>query len=374
MLILINQCECNFYLKSGDVMRLVSVDNLKPELLLARSIFDSFGRVLLRKGTSLTVSYIQRLKDLHYKSVYVDDGIPESFIIDDVVSEGIRAEAVKVTKESLLNVKAGKSFQERKIKQIVNDLIDEIISNREIIVHLVDIRSLEEDTFSHAVNVCILSVMTGLAMGYNQLRLKELGIGALLHDVGKAAMLDEANNPNKITREVHQMLQKHCDFGFEVLRKSDNIGIIAAHVAWQHHECYNGSGYPRKLAGKGIQEFARIVAIANEYDKLTTDKLNRERYLPHEAIEMIRSKQGLDFDPDIVAQFIPNISPYPTGGLVLLNTGFKGNVVSVNKKNPSRPKVKLICDNKGQKIEGIHIVDLIKESSLYITEILRELN
>lgn len=353
-------------------MRLISINNLKPEVCLGKSIYDSFGRVLLRKGTVLTDNYIQKLRDLEYKSVYVDDGIPESMIIDDIVSQETRAEALKITKEALITTKAGNSLQERKIKQVVNEIIDEILSNRETLVHLIDIRSMQNYLFSHSVNVCILSLKTGLSLGYNQLKLRELGIGALLHDIGKVVVLDEIHNKNKLTQEIYQLVHRHCDYGFDILRKTENISIIAAHVAWQHHERYDGSGYPRKLSGKGIQEFARIVAIANVYDELTNDRPGRERILPHEVIEIINLKSGLDFDPDIVTQFIRNIAPYPTGSLVTLNSCFEGTVVSINKQNPTRPKVKLLYDDNGKEIKDLTIIDLMTDASLFITKVAKE--
>lgn len=353
-------------------MRLISINNLRTGACLGKSIYDTFGRVLLRKGTVLTENYIQKLRDLEYKSVYVDDGVPESMLIEDIVSQETRIEALKITKEALINTKTGSSLQERKIKQMVNEIIDEILSNRETLVHLIDIRSMQNYLFSHSVNVCILSLMTGLSLGYNQLRLRELGVGALLHDIGKVVVLDEIHDQNKLTQEIYQLIQRHCDYGFDILRKADNISIIAAHVAWQHHERYDGSGYPRKLSGKGIQEFARIVAIANVYDDLTNDRPGRDRILPHEVIEIINLKSGLDFDPDLVSHFISNIAPYPTGSLVTLNSCFEGTVVSVNKNNPTRPKVKLLYDDIGQEIKELTFVDLMKDTSLFITKVAKE--
>ncbi len=352
-------------------MRLVSVEQVKPGTCLAKSIYDSFGRVLLQKGTLLSSPYIKRLQELQYRSIYIVNENSDSIEIDDVVSAETRAQVFKITKEALDSVKTGDSIQERKIKQAVDNVIDEILRNRETIIHLTDIRSLQDHTFSHSVNVCILSVLTGFSMGYNQLKVKDLGVGALLHDIGKAKILEQVNSESRLTKDNYLLIQKHCEYGWEVLKKTNNISVLAAHVAWQHHERYDGTGYPRKLAGKGILEFARIVAVADVYDALANDRPYRDRMLPHEVIEFIRKNQGAHFDPDIVEAFTPNIAPFPIGSIVLLNSGFKCVVVSVNKKNPTRPKVKLLYDKSGRQLENSYFFDLMTETSHYITEIVR---
>lgn len=354
-------------------MRLVSIDHVKPHVCLAKTIYDGSGRVLLAKGTQLTRHYLKRLEELGISSVYVEDGFATSIEIDDVVSEQTRIQVVQTTKEALLKIKAGRSPESRKIRQAVDDIIDEILHTKETLVHLTDIRSMKDHTFGHCANVCILSLLTGLAMGYDQLKLKELGTGALLHDVGKAMVPENIVNSTKVfTADEYRMIQKHVEFGFEILRKTDNISIVVAHVAWQHHERYNGHGYPRKLAGAEILEFARVVAVADVYDALSTDRPYRNRLLPHEVVEIVRSAMGSDFDPDIAKEFIHNIAPFPVGSIVQLNSGFKGVVLSVKRDFPTRPVVKLLSDNKGQPVTGEHTVDLMKELTVFVTSVIRE--
>lgn len=353
-------------------MRLVSLENLTPGLPLAKCVYDSFGRILLVQGTPLTAKYIQRLKDLEYKSVYVDNGNAEFVEVDEAVSEETRMRVFQATRKALLNVSAGNSIHEKRVKEVVSDVIDEIVSNRDTIIHLTDIRSMQDHTFGHSVNVCILSVLTGMSLGFNQLKLMDLGTGALLHDIGKAKLLDEVNSEQKLTEAGFQLIQKHCDYGFQVLKNTDNISILSAHVAWQHHERYDGSGYPRKLSGKAILEFARIVSIADVYDALVTDRPYRGRMLPHQVIEYLEQRQGLDFDPDIVPEFIRNIAPYPIGSLVTLNSGEKGIVTVVKRQNPTRPKVKLLSDSQGYPIEETCFRDLMVEPSVFITDVLKE--
>lgn len=349
-------------------MRLAATETVRPGVYLAKTIYDASGRVLLAKGTYLTPEYIKRLMELEYRSIYIEDEISESIEIEDIIPEETRTRMSQMTKKILFDTKSDKKLQERIIKQAVNDVIDEIIQNRDALIHLTEIRSLEDNTFGHSVNVCVLSVLTGVSIGYDQLKLKELGMGALLHDVGKAKLPDEINNAKELSEQDYQLYQKHCEYGREILKNTENISIRASQVAFQHHERYDGSGYPRGISGKEIFEFARIVAIADVYDTLAGYYPHRKRMFPHEVLELIKSKQGSDFDPEIVASFIPNIAPFPSGSIVLLSNGYKAIVVSAQKANPTRPQIRLLYDGNGQKFEGIKYIDLMLHPSLFITE------
>lgn len=354
-------------------MRLISVDHVKPHMLLARNIYDAQGRILLAKGVILSDNFIQRLKNLGIFSLYVDDGNTSGIEIEDVVAEKTRVEAVQATREAIAQIKTGAIVTSRKLQKAVTDIIDDLLTNREIIIHLTDIRSIQDYTFGHSVNVCILAVMTGLSLGYNPLRLKELGSGALLHDVGKARVKESLLTSDRIySPEEFMQMQQHTNYGFEILRKAENISSIAAHVAWQHHERYNGKGYPRGLEKENIHEFARIVAIADVYDALTTDRPYRKRMLPYEVVEIIRCSGGIDFDPDVVNYFIKNIAVFPLGCLVWLNTGHKGVVVSVKKDFPTRPAVRLITDEKGRSVKDGQVIDLMTNLTVFVIEVIKD--
>ncbi len=353
-------------------MRLVSIDHVKPQVYLAKTIYDSKGTVLLAKGTLLTVRYLERLKRLGIGSIYVDDGSTALVEIDEVVSEETRLRVLQTTREALLKVKAGKAPEAQKIRQAVDEIINEILRSKEIIINLTDIWSLKDHTFAHSVNVCILSLLIGLAVGYDQIQLKELGTGALLHDIGKAMIPEFIVNSTKVfTAEEYQIIQRHVEFGFEILRRTKNISFTTAQVAWQHHERYNGKGYPRKLKGNDILEFARVVAVADVYDALSADRPYRGRLLPHEVVEIIRGSQGVDFDPEIAKELIRSIAPFPVGSVVLLSTGFKGVIIGVKKDFPTRPLVQLIYDNNGRRLEGCQVVDLMRELTVFVVNVIK---
>jgi putative nucleotidyltransferase with HDIG domain len=354
-------------------MRLVSIDNVKENEYLAKTIYDSIGRVILGQGVRLTTQFLCRLKELNVSMIYVDDGNERLLDVDSAVSEETRKNVILFTKQALLEVKAGNSHGHRKIEQSVSHILDEVINNKDLLIRLVDVYLLKDHTFNHSINVCILSLMTGMAMGFREDHLRKLGTGALLHDVGKGAIPEYmVSSKERFTDEEYKLIKKHTDFGYDILSKIENIDPSIPYVAWQHHERYNGNGYPKGLAGDAIHEFARIVAVADVYEAMSGDRPYREKYKLYEVAELIQAVQGIDFEPAVVQEFMRVIVPLPVGSLVKLNTGFKGIVVQATEGYPTRPRVRLLYDLQGRRMEGLHIVNLMKELTLFITEVIEE--
>jgi HD-GYP domain-containing protein (c-di-GMP phosphodiesterase class II) len=255
---------------------------------LARTVYSADGRVLLSAGVVIKDSYIDRLRKLGFPAVYVGDPVEaESF--KEAVRESTRRRAIAVVKESFDEVKLGSSLKIEPIAQVVNDIVDEVVSSREVILPLTDIRSHDDYTFGHSVNVCIISVMLGVALEFDDLTLRELAMGAILHDVGKVKVPEEILlKPAPLTSKEWNEMKKHTLYGFDLLRGGDGLSSRAAHVAYQHHERSNGSGYPRALAGDGIHQFARIVAVADTYDAMTSDRVYRKGITPFESLKVIK--------------------------------------------------------------------------------------
>jgi len=324
-------------------MILLSIDSVKENMRLAKTIYAADENILLAEGMKLTNNYIQRLKEMGISILYIADNRIGKITVDEIVKVQIRTESIKVMREVLTNVRNGKTVNSEKVRQVVNNLLEELIANRNAVYNLVEIRSLEDHNFVHSVSVSVLAIMTGIALGYNYLKLKQLGTGAILHDIGKTGIpRGIMNKTGKLTPEEYEIVKKHSQIGYDLLRKCNDITSVSAHAVWQHHERMDGSGYPRGLKGGEIHEFARIVALADTYDALSSDRCYRKRLWPHEAIEFIRDKCKTLFDPDIVAVFLQNIAPFPVGSMVELNNGEVGVVVKVAKDFPARPMVKVL--------------------------------
>lgn len=350
-------------------MHLFSVSSLRPNMVLATNVFDDLGCILLGKGTILTEHYIRRLAECGVASVFIQDD--NSFVdIEELIAEDTRSEAVRVIRETFSRVRAGRAIENDKIKRAVNNIMEEILANREILIHLAEIRSVKDHTFNHSVSVSVLSLICGLSMGYTQFRLRELGIAGLLHDIGKSLVPPKLITETGLFGEKDMAeMRNHTTLGYNVLIKSPGLSPIPAMVAWQHHERHNGSGYPRGIRGSEIVHEARIISIADVYDALSTDRPYRARMLPHQIVELIEANRGTEFDPDIATEFILNLAPFPIGSTVTLNNGVKGTVIEVTKSLPTRPKVKILFDENGCRLSNDVEADLMRELTLFIVDV-----
>lgn len=339
-------------------------------MIVGRTVFGADGRPLLTQNMQLTEKYIHKLKKLGIGSVYIKDSFTD-IEIPELVSSQVLNQVASNMKTSLANLSAQKSIDMNMLKKGVSLLIDDILSNRNLLIHLEDIHSYNDYLFFHSVNVAILSIMTGLTMGYHEGDMVDLGLGALLHDIGMI-MVDGSivNQKEKLAPEQMEQIKSHPEIGFNMLRNNREVAATAAHIAYQHHERFDGTGYPRKMMRKQILEYARIAAIADTYDAIVSDHPYRKGYSTTEAVICIKKLSGSHFDPDIVEAFLSNIAMYPVGSMVLLNTGHIAVVTSVTRFNQEHPVIHVVCDQNGKMVKRIFKVDLAGTSEVVITRAL----
>ncbi|MDF2546351.1 MAG: hypothetical protein K0R93_1249 [Anaerosolibacter sp.] len=352
----------------------IKVDFLINGMILAKNIYDCDGTILLSAGACIRNSYITKLKDLQINEVYIQADETADIVIEDVIQEQNRLEARKLAKTVMDNIRLGNSIESKEIYKRVNLIIDDLLKNKNVIVQLCDIRTVDDYTFAHSVNVCVLSIITGISMGYNHQRLKELGVSALLHDIGKMQIQDEVlNKPSELNESEFNEIKKHSDLGHAILSEIPDIGPDTAIVALTHHERYDGSGYPFGKKAEEIHEFSRVVAIADVYDALTSDRIYKKKILPHQAMEYLMTMAGHQFDPEIAKSFIRYIAIYPVGYIVALSTGERGIITDSNQQFPTRPKVRIVYNSQGQKSTIRKELDLIEHPSVMITDVLEKL-
>lgn len=357
-------------------MRLVDIDLVREGSKLGKSIYSADGRTLLGKGVILKADFIRRLKELGITSIYIEDKKIKSLGLEldcqDLISDEARLEAIQVTKQALENILRNKPLETRLVLKSVNRIIDELLQQEHLLVNITDIRTFDDYTFAHSVNVAVFSLIMGISLGYDQLKLRNLGVGALLHDVGKTKLpLQVLNKEGKLTDQEFTVVQEHSEKGFSIIKDSQELSILAAHVAYQHHEKFDGSGYPRKLKGCQISEFARIVAIADVYDALTANRPYRRGYLPHEAYEYLLATGGSHFDYQLIELFTRHVAPYPLGTLVRLSTGEKALVIQQNPECLLRPKVTVFQENREQISKSCEYC-LADHPTIIIKEVLQE--
>lgn len=353
------------------MIRLVT-SALQPGMIIARDIFSAAGSLLLAKDVRLDVQLIRKLTNLGIDAAFVKHPFLE-IVPKDVMEEETHKEIMKITRQTFENVQRSSTFNVAGIRESMKKIIEDAICNRHVLIQLTDIRTRDDYTFGHSINVCLLSVLIGIKMNLSQQQLVELSIGAILHDLGMALIPAEIlQKTDPISQEDWQVITEHTKTGFAIMRKIGPIPLVSAHVAFQHHENYDGSGYPRKLAGDSIHRYARIVAVADRYDAITSDRPYRKAFLPHEAYDIMLASRGRRLDPAIVDLFLENVALYPVGTTVLLDTGEIGVVIEIYPKLPARPVIKAIVDKFGtlyRKKEKK--LDLTKELTRFIVKVLR---
>jgi HD-GYP domain-containing protein (c-di-GMP phosphodiesterase class II) len=350
-------------------MRKVDLENVVLGSRLAKAVFTPDGRVLLSQGLILKESYLEKLKQSGIYELYIEDEISKGIEVNDVVKTETRIEARLLVKKVLRKYSFTDSLNAAKIEKVVDKIITDLLSSDNIVLNLSDIKSLDDYTFEHSVNVCVLSLITGISMGFNLQRLKELGVGALLHDIGKLRIPDDiVKKPSQLTFEEFEEIKKHTVYGYELLKKCKKISMVSAFIAFAHHERFDGSGYPLQIKGENIHQCARIVAISDVYDALTSDRVYRKKLKPHEVYEYVTSLGTHHFDQEIVKSFIKHIAIYPKGTGVVLNTKERGLVVQINRKIPTRPVIRVLFDEDNKALPQHYDVDLMNVRHKYVLD------
>lgn len=344
---------------------------------MAKSIFNNNGTVLIGEGVELNQRMIDRLQALNITAIYVYDEMTKDVEITDVVSERTRREALSVIhttfqmfldepnrwQKHFNNKQLGKQF-----RQVMSSIIDELKLNRSAMNLLGSVVGTDHYVFAHSFNVTLYTTALAIKLGLNEKELVEIGIGAMLHDVGKMAIpQDVLHKPDRLTDDEFEQIKKHTEVGFEILRRQDEIPLLAAHCAFQHHERLDGSGYPRKLKEPDIHKYAKILAICDVFDALTTNRVYRRAMLPHQAMEILYAGVESLFVKDYVEAFRDTIALYPIGLSVSLNTGEEGIVIDYNRGVPSRPIIRILKDEQGNHLDSPFEIDLSKRLNLVIT-------
>ena len=354
-------------------MRPIRLKNVSPGMILGRDIFAIDGAVLLSKGIRLTEFFIRRLIQMGYDDIYIEDELSKDIELPDIINEKTRAIAKSTLMQAMNDIKIKKELEVKKIKMVVNGIVDEILGSKDILINLSDLRTVDEYTFAHSVNVTVLSIVIGKAIGLNELRLRDLGVGAILHDIGKVQVPNEIlNKPGKLNEKEFEIMKNHSTLGYEMLKKYDDISSLSKGVTLFHHERLDGSGYPFGKIGDDIHLFARIVAITDTFDAMTSNRVYRGKISNGEALEYILTTSYSKYDYELVKAFMNHITVYPVGTIVKLSTGEKGIIIDNNKDAPTRPVVRIIPSKDTDKHSGYEEIDLQKKLTLFIKEICDE--
>lgn len=332
-------------------MRFIATRNLRPGDRLAADLVVSRNVVLLRKERPLSQGMIGKIGNLGYQGLYINDELSDGLEISDLISPDLRLKTKQELQLLFFSVENNYTTNAKKhikaIKSLARTIVEEILHNKQTMINIIDLRNFDDYTYSHCLNVTVISVVLGIALGLSKDTIYELSIGGLIHDTGKMFVPKEIlNKPDKLTPEEFEEIKKHSELGYRYLLNSADIPENSKIATLQHHEQFNGKGYPSGISGESITQFARIISVADVYDALTSDRPYRKAMLPSDAIEYIMGGYGTMFDPQIVDALTKRVAPYPVGTCVKLSTGEVGIVIKNYETTSMRPLVQLIEDGK----------------------------
>ncbi len=268
-------------------------------------------------------------------------------------------------------------------RRLMQSLFNNIADNETFVQGLTTIKNFDEYTLNHSVNVCLLSIALGKRLGLDRNELMDLGISAFFHDYGKLDIPKEILlKPGKLDKKERDIIEQHPQYGAEKLiqmKTTGNMPLRAINVAMEHHAQEGRGGYPTYTKKKDINFFSKIVKVADVFDAITTKRPYRKKdFSRDEALNMMLETSGEEFDPLILKVFVNTIGACPVGTLVLLNTGEIG-IIFETSEDPAfmlRPKVKLITDQEGNKVNG-EVVDLAErepETNTFTRSIIKNLD
>jgi len=304
----------------------------------------------------------------HVPWVYVEDEIS---VMDFLSEETVYTETFQTIKNVMDSVRDGGSIDLPVVKDTVDDIVRRILNDDNVFMKLSGIRDIDNYTYLHSVDVCIYSVITGKSLNLAADEICELGLGAILHDIGKCKIpLGILNKPSRLTASEYDIIKRHAEYGYDIACKTPNVSRRIADIALNHHERWDGTGYPSGKTGEKIDILSRIVALADVYDALTANRVYRKRFMPHEAAEYIMSNSSLHFDPILLKVFLDNIAIYPADTFVLLNTGEIARVMGAKGAPSLRPRVMVITRKDGPPVLSPYEIDLMTNPTIFITDIL----
>ncbi|MCB0191051.1 MAG: HD domain-containing protein [Anaerolineae bacterium] len=388
----------------------LSTNALQPGMVLAKTIFDEQGKVLLRQGVELTNEYISNLKRRGFSKVYINDNSTSDIVIEDILSEEIRRSAQNAlarvfdfvhqvsidTRSSDTNktiaaiksntvssvLRSNEGFKQ--LEEVVTSILDEL-TDIEMLTGMSQIQGHDDAVFNHSIEVTVAALMIGKRLHLNREDLRRLGAGCILHDIGKIFVTPRSGGGEPLLLEQKKNLREHPRLGYELLRTRNPNAVMTNHVALEHHERQDGLGYPRGLRGhntierprsatKNILLIAEIAAVADTYDILSTNRLGGRPLTPRQVADTLHRLSGTVLNREIVQLFLTMLPILPTGMNIVVCSGryvdYKGVVVKANREQQNKPLIRLLSNPQGNSIVPIDI-DLTQESSITVEAILR---
>lgn len=337
--------------------------DLKPGMVLSRSV-DSLnsGAILVSENTVLNKQSIRRIINYNIKYVYLydQDNLPNE--VEEDLLELKYEQLVDKMEKVFFQVKLGKQPNLLSINHELNELIDEVFDVHNILARMRELQKKDDYTFNHSINVAILATVLGKWLGYNRNKVKQLALCGLFHDIGKLHIPDAIlNKPGRLDREEFERIKEHTIIGYNILKKTVGVSKNVALGVLQHHEREDGSGYPLGLQGGEIHQYAKIIAVCDVYDAITSDRVYKERVSPLFAAEILEKKCFDCLDPEITMVFLNKVARFYVGSTVVLSNEEVGDIVYIHPQAPTKAIVKV----------GDEFIDFLQPQDINIVDIIK---
>ena len=256
----------------------------------------------------------------------------------------------------------GKAIEADAAAPLVEEISNSVMRNPGALISLARLKTADDYTYLHSVAVCALMIALSRKLGLDEQETREAGMAGLLHDLGKAGVpLEVLNKPGKLTDEEFALVKKHPEQGYKLLREGKGASEASMDVCLHHHEKFDGSGYPEGLAGDKISLFARMGAVCDVYDAITSNRPYKAGWDPAESIKRMAEWKG-HFDPVVFQAFVKSLGIYPVGSLVRLESGKLGVVTEQGEQSLLKPKVKVFFSTKSQAYIKPETIDLARSA------------
>ena len=338
-------------LKNAEFLRLIDVLTMRAEEI--KNVGGPI-KMLASKGVkNIILGKIGAPKEARPELAYDDEEFKSR-------AKQFYRDSIEAIKRIVEDIRFRKSINIEKARSAINSMVASIQRNRTPLVTLASLKAHDEYTFSHAVNVAVLTILQGEALGLDRQTLNDLGIASLLHDVGKIKVPEHIlKKPGKLTPEEFELIRKHPADGAKILMKTPGTSKLAYVVTFEHHIRYDLSGYPAVPREKGgLNLGSMLVRIADTYDAMRSNRSYAKEKPPEKTIKEMEEASGKEFEPVLLRKFIRLIGVYPPGTFVRLDTNEICFVFQTNPSDPYRPRVKVVIDSTGSKKESPQELDL----------------
>lgn len=340
--------------------RLDSEDDIKEvQKVCHRVTVDMMG--VQKPATELKAVASDESPEARQKAIYAEATIP---VEDEInVASRLHEMARESVSDMFDDLHTGKEIDVERVQNVVDDCVESIIRNPDAMLWMMQIKNTDDYTAQHSINVATLAITLGRHLGMPPEQLELLGTSALLFDVGKTKLPEGlVSKPSEYAPEEFKAMQTHTILGRDILRQTNGVEQSYLDVSFSHHERYDGGGYPQGLKANEIPYFARLVAIADTYDAITSDRPHQKAQSISEALRLIYSERFAQFDPDLVVKFIESIGVFPPGSIVEMKNGEVGIVLSNTPDDKLNPRVILVLDEE-KNPQPPRVVDLSSTDS-----------